>query len=392
MRHTLRPAAMAAALMLATAALAQERQVYAVPAGAHPHDVAPAPNGLVWYTAQNQGALGILDPATGAVRQVPLGQGSRPHGVIQGPDGAAWITDGGLNAIVRFDPVTEAINVWRLPAGSGNANLNTAAFAGDGILWFTGQNGVYGRLDPATGIVTLFQAPQGRGPYGIAATPAGEIYFVSLAGSYLARIDRATGAAMVIEPPTPNRGARRVWSDSQGRALGLGVERRAALGLRPARRQLEELPAAGRQPRDLCGLCRRARHRLGLRLRHQHRLCLRSGDRGVHRLCDDRDRRGGAADPGPARRGLAAGIGDRPPGRDPNPDPLSGGAATAPPHGSPRARSWASTRGRSSGLLTSQNSRPRDSTSTVRTRRPLSRNRSCSSPSMSSSGVGDSAA
>jgi virginiamycin B lyase len=86
---------------------ASTTQVYPVPPGAHPHDVAPAPDGKVWYTAQRQGALGILDPKTDKVRQVPLGEGSAPHGVIQGPDGAAWITDGGLNAIVRFDPKTE---------------------------------------------------------------------------------------------------------------------------------------------------------------------------------------------------------------------------------------------------------------------------------------------
>ena len=48
-------------------------------------------------------------------------------------------------------------------------------------------------------------------------TPDGEIYFVSLAGSYLARIDLATDGTSVIEPPTPNQGARRVWSDSGGR-------------------------------------------------------------------------------------------------------------------------------------------------------------------------------
>lgn len=62
----------------------------------------------------------------------------------------------------------------------------------------------------------VFEAPEGRGPYGIAATPDGEIYFVSLAGSYLAKIDRANGTVQVIEPPTPDQGARRVWSDSQG--------------------------------------------------------------------------------------------------------------------------------------------------------------------------------
>jgi virginiamycin B lyase len=104
-----------------------------------------------------------------------------------------------------------------LPEGSGNANLNTAAFDRDGVLWFTGQNGVYGRLDPAVGQVEVFEAPRGRGPYGISTTPDGVVYYASLAGSHIARLDTQTGAATVLEPPTSGQGARRVWPDSQGR-------------------------------------------------------------------------------------------------------------------------------------------------------------------------------
>ncbi|MGH3078553.1 MAG: lyase, partial [Gaiellaceae bacterium] len=82
---------------------------YPVPSGSHPHDVAPARDGGVWYTAQHTGRLGWLDPRTGATRHVALGSGSAPHGVIVGPDGAPWITDGGLNAIVRVDPRTKRV-------------------------------------------------------------------------------------------------------------------------------------------------------------------------------------------------------------------------------------------------------------------------------------------
>lgn len=200
-----------------TSALAEApTQVYTLPAGDRPHDVAPAPDGRVWYTAQRAGALGILDPATGKVDKVPLGPGSAPHGVIQGPDGAAWITDGGQNAIARYDPATGKVRLWPLPGDRGPANLNTCAFDGAGILWFTGQNGIYGRLDPASGEMAVFDAPKGRGPYGIAASPDGTIYYASLAGSHIARIDRATGGATVIEPPTAGQGARRVWADSKG--------------------------------------------------------------------------------------------------------------------------------------------------------------------------------
>src|SRR5690606_430654 len=74
-----------------------------------------------------------------------------------------------------------------------------------------------GRLEPTYGDVEVFQAPRGRGPYGIATTPSGDIYYASLAGSHIAQIDTFTGEATVIEPPTAGQGARRVWSDSQGR-------------------------------------------------------------------------------------------------------------------------------------------------------------------------------
>src|SRR5437764_5246020 len=133
-------------------------QEYAVPAGSHPHDVAPAVDGGVWFTAQSAGYLGWLEPATGDVRQIALGPRSAPHGVILGPGGAAWVTDGGQNAIVRVDPATEEVQRFPLPDGRRNANLNTATFDGRGILWFTGQAGVYGRLDPATGRVEGFDA------------------------------------------------------------------------------------------------------------------------------------------------------------------------------------------------------------------------------------------
>ena len=183
----------------------------------HPHDVYPAVDGGVWYTGQRVSTLGHLDPATGEVEEIPLGTGAAPHGVIVGPDGAPWITDGGLNAIVRVDPETHEVETWPLPADRPGANLNTATFDSEGTLWFTGQNGIYGSLDPATGEMHVYDDPDGRGPYGIATTPTGDVWYSSLAGSHLGAIDRETGAVAMVEPPTAGAGARRVWSDSRGR-------------------------------------------------------------------------------------------------------------------------------------------------------------------------------
>jgi virginiamycin B lyase len=193
-------------------------QEYPVTRGQGPHDVAPARDGAVWYTAQLSGELGWLDPKFGLIRTIKLGAGSAPHGVIVGPDGAPWVTDGGLNAIVRVDPVTLEVKRFPLPGNRPNANLNTAVFDQDGrTLWFTGQSGVFGRLDTQTGAMTVSEAPRGAGPYGITSCPDGEIYYASLAGSYVGRIVKETGGATVLVPPTAGQGARRVWCDSKSR-------------------------------------------------------------------------------------------------------------------------------------------------------------------------------
>jgi virginiamycin B lyase len=206
-----------ALLSLALPAQAAEVQYFDVPPGDHPHDVAPAADGTVWYTGQRAGVLGRLDPKTGQIERIQLGDGSAPHGVIIGPDGAAWVTDGGLNAIVRVDPATREVKTWKLPKERADANLNTLAFDGQGRVWFTGQSGIYGRLDPKTGAMDVWDAPKGRGPYGITATPSGAIYYVSLAGSFLGKPDLDTGETAVIEPKDAGVGTRRVWSDSKGR-------------------------------------------------------------------------------------------------------------------------------------------------------------------------------
>jgi virginiamycin B lyase len=190
---------------------------YSVPPGSRPHDVAPAPDGRVWFTAQGAGSLGWLDPKNGSTRMISLGTGSRPHGVIIGPDGAPWVTDGGLNAIVRVDPSTLALHVYPLPDSAPAADLNTAAFDGGGTLWFTGEAGFYGRLSSATKRVEVFKAPEGPSPYGISSCADGMMYFVSLATSYLGRIDPSSGNVTVLRPPPPRQGTRRVWADAAGK-------------------------------------------------------------------------------------------------------------------------------------------------------------------------------
>ncbi|MGY3615447.1 Vgb family protein [Bradyrhizobium sp. USDA 10063] len=190
---------------------------FRIDAGVGLHDVTPAPDGAIWFTGQRNGTLGRLDPRDGSFKLIDLGKGAAPHGVTIGPDGAPWTTEGGQNAIARVDPGDLKVTLFRLPEKAAYANLNTGVFDRNGIYWFTGQSGFYGRLDPKSGDMKVFAAPRGVGPYGITVTPKGDVWYASLAGNHIARIDLSTGQATVVEPPTPKQGARRIWSDSNNR-------------------------------------------------------------------------------------------------------------------------------------------------------------------------------
>src|SRR6266851_450661 len=96
----------------ASALHAAEMNFYQLPSGSYPHDVAPAADGTVWFSGQQQGFAGHFDPASGKLEKIPLGPGAAPHGVVVAPDGTIWLTEGGQNAIARVDPKTKAVKLY----------------------------------------------------------------------------------------------------------------------------------------------------------------------------------------------------------------------------------------------------------------------------------------
>jgi virginiamycin B lyase len=74
------------------------------------------------------------------------------------------------------------------------------------------------------------------------------VYYASLAGSYLGRIDVRTGKATVLRPPTPNQGARRAWSDSRGRIWVSEWNAGKLARYEPARKRWREWRVPGASP------------------------------------------------------------------------------------------------------------------------------------------------
>ena len=159
-----------------------------------------------------------------------------------------------------------------------------------GILWFTGQAGVYGRLDPATGDDGGLRRSGGSRAVRHHRDP-GRGRLVRLARRQPHRAHRpATGAATIVEPPTSGQGARRVWSDSRGR-IWVSEWNAGQVGVYdPATGTWQEWRLPGRRPAGLRRLRRRARHRLADRLRRQRDRPLRPGDRVVRRRSSCRAR------------------------------------------------------------------------------------------------------
>ncbi len=256
-----------------------------VPAGSHPHDVAPAADGGIWYTGQHNGVLGQLDPATGAVREIPLGSGSAPHGVIVGPDGAAWITDGGLNAIVRVDPATDEVRAFPLPVGPRGRQPQHGGLrprrASSGSPASPASTAASTRRPARCASST---PREGRGPYGITATPDGDVWYASLAGSHIARIDPATGEATIDRATDRQARARAASGRTRTGRIWVSEWNAGQVGVYdPATGTWQEWQAARRRPAGLRRLRRRPRHRLADRLRRQRDRPLRPDDRDVRR-------------------------------------------------------------------------------------------------------------
>ena len=163
----------------------------------------PRRDGTVWYTRRAREAR-RLDPATGKVTEVPLGDGSAPHGVIVGPDGAA-VGDGRRSQRDRPRRSRDARR-QALPAAGvervrepQHGNVRPARPA----LVHRPERHLRSRR-PATGALRVFRAPGARPVRH--RDDAGRPGLVRVARRQPHRPDRPRHRkATIVRPPTPAR-------------------------------------------------------------------------------------------------------------------------------------------------------------------------------------------
>ncbi|HEU0194826.1 MAG TPA: hypothetical protein VFQ71_11545 [Gaiellales bacterium] len=182
---------------------------FRIPGAVHmPANLVYGPDGAVWFTEPAAGAVGRLVPATGAVRQIPLGQGSGAFDLAVGPDGNLWVTERSAGAIAVIPPSgTSPAAVYTLPTGSRPSAIVPAV---DGALWYTDPGlSEIGRITTDGTLSSLPVAPGAR-PSAIARGPRGRLYFTQSRPAAIGRIDLAAAhtqyvemAATVIEPDPP---------------------------------------------------------------------------------------------------------------------------------------------------------------------------------------------
>jgi streptogramin lyase len=138
----------------------------------------------VWFNDFNGDNVWRYDTLTGQFTAFPVPD--TPTDVAVDAAGTVWFTiNAAEGAIGELDPATGAVTV----TGVGGF-LRAIAVATDGDVWFTRRftpQGV-GRLDPATHAVTEFPVADGTGPEGITAAPGGGVWITQTLKGNVARV------------------------------------------------------------------------------------------------------------------------------------------------------------------------------------------------------------
>ena len=127
--------------------------------GQRPRDPLQTADGTIWWA----GMYASLDrPAESDDRRdegIQARPTARPHSIIDDASGNIWYTGNGNGTVGKLEPATGKITVYKMPDANAR-DPHTPLFDRGGDLWFTLQNSnMLGRLVPRRGEIKLVTMP-----------------------------------------------------------------------------------------------------------------------------------------------------------------------------------------------------------------------------------------
>jgi len=161
----------------------------------------PGVGGLLWIPRFRQAGITSFDPRTEKFQSwqdPPELNNDRTIDaqVATAPDGTVWYPNLDSRDLYRLDPKTGHIGVYPMYPDFHPEK------AGAGIIIQFAYN----------------KMPMGHFTYGLAADSKSNAYFCDIVGGNIGRVDAATGKVTLFKTPTLNSGPRRISIDSQDRA------------------------------------------------------------------------------------------------------------------------------------------------------------------------------
>jgi virginiamycin B lyase len=151
------------------------------PTPSSPSTLTVTPTGRVWFGMD--GAIGTLDPLTDqtTLYDLPNPQ-AQVFSMATDPSGRLWFTEVLPGKLGMLDPTTGALTELPVPALSGDPPaLYALVIDHTGAIWFVdvGAN-TLGRYAPGQQTLTFFQLSlPGSAPFGLTLDPAGQLWFTA---------------------------------------------------------------------------------------------------------------------------------------------------------------------------------------------------------------------
>jgi len=200
---------------------------------AMPHDVIIDRDGQAWYSDFGAQFVGVMDPKTGAVKDIPIPvlKPEQPKGGLDlefDPDGNIWLSMMYQAGITKIDRKTHEVKAYPFPkewqSNSTQASMVSPAHADvDGKVWTNNQEDhLTYRLDVATGTFeNMGQNKDASGKqiraYGMPTDHQNNVYQLEFGGTSIGRRDAKTGEVKIWPTPRPGTRPRRGRVDEQNR-------------------------------------------------------------------------------------------------------------------------------------------------------------------------------